>query len=458
VTETEARRVLLLRAIESEPPGPLWNAADRTWASQAAQDAPAERFVAERARHAFERLAPREPALARWIAARHWRTAWVAGAALLGAVAGVLIDAVGPGQRIELLALPLLGVLAWNLAVYAGLAVAPLLGGRWPRRLRGALQLWMITNSAAMPATRAASLAWSEAGAPLHAARAALLLHVAAAALGLGLVAGLYARGLVLDYRAGWQSTFLDAAQVHAFLAAVLTPASALTGIGVPGTEAIAAMRIVPAEAAQAPAAAWIHLLAATLAIVVVVPRLLLALASGLRARGLAANLPMPLREPYFDRLMRARRGEPAVVAVLPHAAEPSAAALEALRSAAAIVFGGAPAWQVLPTLAFGAESEAPRPAAALRIALFDAAATPEAEQQGRLLEAIGSNRVPCLAVVDEARFAKRFAGTPQRIDERRAAWRRLGIATGVRIVCADLEAADAQALASEFEAALVHP
>jgi hypothetical protein len=457
VTETEARRVLLLRAIESEPPGPLWNAADRSWAGRAAQDAPSERFVAERARHAFERLAPREPALARWLDTCHWRGAWVVVAALLGAVAGVLVDAVGPGQRIELLALPLLGVLAWNLVVYVGLVVVPLFRARRPLGLRERLQRWMAGAGGAVPATRAASLAWVEAGAPLHAARVALLLHVAAAALGLGLVAGLYARGLVLDYRAGWQSTFLDAAQVHAFLAALLAPAAALTGIAVPGPEAIAAMRSGPGEAAPAPAAAWIHLLAATLAIVVIVPRVLLALWAGVRARGLAADLPMPLREPYYDRLMRARRGEAAVVAVLPHAAEPSAAALTALRGVASIVFGGTPVWQVLPTLPFGAEADAPRPAAALRVALFDAAATPESEQQGRLLEALVADRVPVLAVVDEARFAKRFAATPQRVDERRAAWRRLGIAKGVRIVCADLEVADAQALAIEFEAALAH-
>ena len=44
-----------------------------------------------------------------------------------------------------------------------------------------------------------------------RALRAETALHAGAAALALGLVAGLYVRGLVLDYRAGWESTFLDA-------------------------------------------------------------------------------------------------------------------------------------------------------------------------------------------------------------------------------------------------------
>ena len=53
-----------------------------------------------------------------------------------------------------------------------------------------------------------------------------LLMHALAAALALGLIGGMYLRGLVFDVRAGWQSTFLDAGSVHAFLATALAPAS----------------------------------------------------------------------------------------------------------------------------------------------------------------------------------------------------------------------------------------
>ena len=60
--------------------------------------------------------------------------------------------------------------------------------------------------------------------------RIAALLHVAAAAVAIGLLGSMYLRGLVLDYRAGWQSTFLQADTVQRVLSTLLAPATALTG------------------------------------------------------------------------------------------------------------------------------------------------------------------------------------------------------------------------------------
>ena len=122
---------------------------------------------------------------------------------------------------------------------------------------------------------RVASRRWAELSTALTLTRIAALLHVAAAALAIGLLGSMYLRGLVLDYRAGWQSTFLDAADVHRVLAPLLAPASAVTGIAVPDAAAHRAMRLTaPAQPASAPAAPWIHLYAATLAMAVVLPRL----------------------------------------------------------------------------------------------------------------------------------------------------------------------------------------
>ena len=460
MTEDEARRVILLRAIEAEAPGTSWSVADRAWATRAAHDAPPERFIAERARHAFERLVSRDASLGRWLGRRHWRPAWIVAALLVGLIVGLAVDRIGPAQRIELLSPPLLGVLAWNLGAYLLLFIGMFMrrGRPWAGSLRRWLQRRLGTPPGAAGATRAASLAWAEAAAPLHAARAAMLLHTAAAALGAGLVIGLYARGLVLDYRAGWQSTFLDAATVHAWLAAALAPASALTGVAIPRVDVIATMRVVPGLPATAPAAGWIHLFAATLAIVVIVPRLLLLMVAAWRARALAADLPLPMSEPYFERLLRARRGDVASVLLVPHAALPAEAALDSLRRIAVTVFGADVRWRVAEPVPYGREDEVtspPPPDTALQIALFDATATPEADQQGRLLDTLAASGVPRLAVVDEAAFARRFAGTPERLDERRAAWRRLAIAKGMRLVLADLERADAEALAAEFETAL---
>ena len=79
----------------------------------------------------------------------------------------------------------------------------------------------LVARSAAFNAVLAEALGrfvaeWSEAARPLLTARAVRLFHVCAAAVGIGLIAGLYLRGIALDYRAGWESTFLDARQVRA--------------------------------------------------------------------------------------------------------------------------------------------------------------------------------------------------------------------------------------------------
>ena len=55
MTEDQARAVLLLQALESQPASALWTAEDRDWATRAAAqdlpaDAPREHRLAERAR------------------------------------------------------------------------------------------------------------------------------------------------------------------------------------------------------------------------------------------------------------------------------------------------------------------------------------------------------------------------------------------------------------------------
>ena len=63
---------------------------------------------------------------------------------------------------------------------------------------------------------------WLTLSAPLMSARVAAILHAAAFAFALGAIASLYLRGIVFDYRAGWESTFLAAGEVHRILALVL--------------------------------------------------------------------------------------------------------------------------------------------------------------------------------------------------------------------------------------------
>lgn len=475
MNEDNARAVTLLQAFETaQPPSPSWRDEDRAWATRLALHdgaADADGFIARRAQHAVQRLAPREPAAAKWLTRRLWQSRWVAWALLAGLIVGVLADSIGSSQRINLLAPPLWAVLVWNAVVYLllfGHALARLL--MRPTRPGGLVRLAQRvlhfgrspaepgSASGSAPALRLFASLWLRASAPLSAARASTLLHAAAAALALGLIVGMYLRGLVLDYRAAWESTFLSADAARAILATVLAPAAAISGIALPDAAGFEALRGVHGSAdvatvAGASAAPWIHLLALTLGLFVVLPRGVLALVSALRARWLGRHVALPLGDAYFQRLARLQHGDVARVAVQPYAATPSAQAALGLQALLVPVLGDGLQLRIAPTAAFGAEDDAENDAKAaldagttLAIALFDLSATPEAESQGRFAQQLAA-RAPAGAVtillVDEAAFRQRFGADSARLAQRREAWRAFGEALGTVVACVDLDAPD---------------
>ena len=502
MNETAAREVLLLQAVETaQPASPNWSDEDRAWATRLALQDAAENadepsdgdaFIARRAHHAMQRLAPREPAATKWLALRLWRLRWVAWAVLAGIVVGMLADSIGSSQRINLLAPPLWALLLWNLAVYAlllGNALAHLLrrktrpGGlvRLTQRLlrlgRNVPGLRAVGGSGggSAPAWKMFAALWWRCTAALSAARAATLLHAAAAALGLGLIAGLYLRGLVLDYRAAWESTFLSADAAHTVLAVALAPAMALSGIALPDVAAFEALRAAhdPVSAGAASAAAvttsaapWIHLLALTLLLLVVLPRSGLALWGDARARWLARHMALPLGDDYFQRLMRQQRGDVPRVFVVPYAATPGAQAALGLHALLTDALGDGMQLQIAATLAFGGEDDAETDAAppidsTLAVALFDLSATPEPDNQGRFARQLAA-RSPAgaatILLIDEAAFRQRFQGAPQRLAQRRDAWRVFAEALGTLPVFADLDAPDRVALPRAVQLAMRSP
>lgn len=477
LTEASARRVLLVQAVESsDPPAALWSPEDAAWASRLATEtagpaAPPARWLEQRARHACERLLPRDAALAAAAAPPRppggpGRAA--AAAAAVAFVAGLAADSLAGRGRIDLLAPPWLLLVAWNLAVYLLLAV------RWPAPAgrSGSLRRWLgralqrmprtATRSGAAAALAVFAAAWAERGAALLRARAALVLHVAAAALALGLVAGLYLRGLVLDFRAGWQSTFLDAGAVHALLGVLLGPASAASGIALPDVAGVAALRVGPGAAATAPAAGWIHLLAVTLLLAVVLPRALLAAAAAAQAAWRARRVELPLAAPYYVRLLAAGRRVAPRVQVLAHGSAPDAGAALGLRALMAATLGAiddAHGLRLEAPVRYGDEDGAvpPPPAGTtLRVALVDLAATPEAEAHGRWLAVLrAASPVPVVLLADEGAWQRRFAALPERTAGRRAAWRALAAAHGVGFASVDLGQPAAGAGRAALEQAL---
>ncbi len=482
MTESDAKDVLLLRAVETaaQPEALGWRDADRRWASdeaarQVGSAAGANVFIATRARLGLDRWlatssanagTPRVLHALRRGVAPGWALAFWAAAFVLG-LAGDTLSA--HGGRLNLLAPPLLALCLWNLAVYAALALAASRSAlAAPRRASAgsaaaaaqAAKGWMARGAAWAAVRRAAWLRraavageggsaaalaqvsqrfvsdWTRAAAVPLGHRAALWLHVGAAALALGLLAAMYARGLVADFRAGWDSTFLGASQVHALLHAVLGPAAALLGWPLPDAAQLAALRWADGSAGE-PAARWLHLHALTALGVVVAPRLLLALWQGWRARQSARDLDLTMDDAYFSALRRAAPAEARPVLVLPYSLTLASAQHAGLAAALVEVFGNGAAARLAPSAAQGAEDQPASAWLPLSLAelpddialLYALAATPERETHaafGRVLAAALPPRCTLTPLIEQSAYRQRLgrAGdAAQRLAQRRAAW-----------------------------------
>lgn len=227
-------------------------------------------------------------------------------------IVGALSNFLGPSGQVHVVYNPLVFLVAWNLAAYALFALRAL---RPPRP--GALQwlvrdLWSAWNRWAnrLPAGRLRhaerigasfrSRYWEAAG-PVVLARIEALMHTAALCLVLGAVAGTYVRGLFLEYNAIWRSTFLtDPDAVASLLGVLLAPGLALLG----------PLEVQPLLSAQgAPAAPWIHRIALTAVLLVVLPRAVLALAAVRRALREARGIQVDLQtDDYYVAKLRSAR------------------------------------------------------------------------------------------------------------------------------------------------------
>ena len=421
MNEQPARDVVLVRAIESaDTERAIFNNEDRAHASRAAaelarwraaskQPATAESFIGQRAALLAETLRSARP-IARAASALVWPSWFGVALPIVAFALGALLEHIADRQHVNVLAFPLLAIVVWNVIVYALLLVRVLMraGGakidlRGPRRWLTAGRQRSLRN---VTGTASASIGafvaqWSELVAPLMAARAARVLHLAAAMFALGAVVGLYVRGLVFEYRAGWESTFLDAPAVHAILSFFLSPAAQLLGIAFPSVEDIAALRFTSGTPGSANAALWIHLYAVTVGAVVILPRLVLALFAVWQERRRAQRFVFDMNEPYFRRLAGSFvKGAPRL-RVIPYSYTVDEAALSGLRAAAVVLLGDDADVALHPSVTFGAEASVSQMLTsadanvALTVALFSLAATPENENHGAFLKALRA-AAPC--------------------------------------------------------------
>lgn len=497
-------RVLLIKAVEeADRSGELLPLADREHATRTVlrlpdAPAPADRSVASsvaeargprvmrllalRAELLFGPLAARYP-VANEIVERSRIPGWVNALVVAGSLAaGMALGSLDGARRINILAFPFLGVIAWNLLVYLAViahAVRRLAGSSPDRRVAPGRvgkaigrRLARLVDRTSRVHTKLGEVVsryavdWAVAGERFLSANARRLLHLAAAVLALGMVVGIYLRGIVLRYEAGWESTFLGPENVRSVLGWVFGPASAITGIALPGSDAAVAALRWTAEGGGGDAAPWIHLVAATLALYVMAPRLLLAgLASfdAWRWRR-AASLPDALLAYARSTLGAAHAGlGSGEVVVFPYACAVSGEARARLEPWVESEFGRGAHMDLRPVTPYG-EEEALRaalessisradtalPSAEGVVLLVSLAATPETENHGLAISAArdaaraARPQREFRVVVDESAYLARLGGDPSladRVEERRELWRRFVRGHGLEAVILNLAA-----------------
>lgn len=321
-----ARRLLLAQAVdEVDTQGRLLSEVEREQIERMAlhevagphpAHAPdAERYLDERARRVLETVDKRDPRIAALQRSEPWQR-WLGwGLPALALMAGLLLERIDNPGQVNMLSPPLLAFLLWNVVVYLVLLLRPLWArrrGAGPGGLASAVRDWLGhrspprsgRNLRGAVATRFRLHWWRVAGA-LEGWRIAQILHLSAAAWAVGVGLSIVIGGLVREYRVGWESTLLDLPQVHALLSVLFAPVVAVLPVEAFTLEQVERMHFRSGAAVgQAEARHWITLYLGLLALLVVVPRVLLALWSAARRRWLARALRIDLGERYFTEVL----------------------------------------------------------------------------------------------------------------------------------------------------------
>ena len=484
LNETAARDVLLIRAIESEDTAAaLLTRDDRQYSSHAAlnssrlsEDANRRQtaaFLSRRARVALERLVGRYPSLERVGNLTRWPRLLNWGLPLGALLVGLATNAID-GNQLNILAFPLLGMLAWNLAIYVWLLVGWVrqrLGGRKSTEVPTIIQ-WLLRPASAHlaghPTLERAVIRfgrdWSNAAAPLTRSRLNRTLHLSAATFALGIVAGMFARArYTAEYTAGWAGTWAGAeTEIAALLKVVLGPASALTGIALPTVERLRELRGAGENAGD-----WLILWMVTAGLFVIAPRLLLGLGSFLRSLQLRRRLAVP-HDFYVRRVLRDAIGRARVVRVVPYSFELSAASSDTLKQLLVDALGEKTSVEMVPSIAYGDEDAwLASPAGDLGTAdqiiiLFNLASTPEAENHGAFVEAIRQRvgrEAELTVLIDDTSFTHKLRGqasAERRVEERLYAWSAVLAPTAVELIPVSLKSPPDAEAARRLEQALL--
>lgn len=373
----------------------------------------------------------------------------IAGICLLAFATGIASDRIANHKTINVISAPLLAILAWNFLAYLWNLVTLLLPAKRQASGAGIRTLFATAigigiGKPHLPPGRGTHPEWEKFRGNFLARwrtiveqsellTLAAALHLGAASLALGQIAGLYLGGLIRRYHAVWESTFLDRADFEKLAQFLFAPARWLTGLPVEITaemEASATNTGVPADN-------WIHLCAATLFLLVLIPRLGLALMARTRAQSAWRNATGKLDlSDYAAGLLRQASGSGMDVAVITCGPKLPEGAHEQLTRSLQYAIGKPRSLRFLEGPAYGEEDdyrtgldEAPH----VTLLVFPLTTTPEDETQGLLAESVsraagtpsqGGGHSIALLFAD--RFESKFRNLPEftdRLQEREAAW-----------------------------------
>jgi hypothetical protein len=338
------RTVMLVHAIEeSDRAGEALSMTDREHATReaagggplpgsardgAALGGDSERFLARRAEGLLARLRVRSPGIDRILEVSGSALGLDRATLLLAFLAGVAL-AFADGDRIDIFAYPLIGLVIWNLIVYAvlvgrlfrppqrGSRVRGAFGRLYARRVRARIDALIAHstgfNAPLAPGLRRFAANWSEVGQPLFRCRARRLLHLAAILVAVGLMAGYDFRGWILRESAGWSTTIFGPTSAHAALTGLYGPASAVSGVALPSADAIRALIWTGPTAGGGPAGQWIYLIDWTALLYIVFPRLLAVAVStgGLWRESARLRVPEPVTGDYLRETLAQRPAPP---------------------------------------------------------------------------------------------------------------------------------------------------
>jgi hypothetical protein len=214
-----------------------------------------------------------------------------------------------------------------------------------------------------------------------------------------------------------------------------------LSGIGLPSISGVNALRWTGVSGGGE-AASWIHLIALTASLYIIVPRLILAGMSGFSLWRLSRNPPLPAELIGYGRAVLAGsaggdRHESASVVCFAY--EPSPASIAGLQTLLAAALGAIIKVEMRATVRYGEEdafhatlTSNGADATDWNVLLMTAASTPEAENHGAVIGALrdslagNSQPLPLLVVIDTGPYAARMQGDAtfeQRLRERRTLW-----------------------------------